>query len=264
MNFLISGGASGIGLSIARSLAAIGHTCYIADKVDEKSISTEVRSLVQLGKFIFINADLSVPEEISDLWSFLASHEVAIQVLINNVAKKSSKDLLSEDLVSWNETMGLSLTTAFLMSKHFLLQEFETEVAQMRILNIGSINSTLISQSSPSYHIAKAGVVALTKYLSVHAPKLGFSIAVNCIEPGFIVKDSDLPNFENKSNLGFRNVANFQQPSGQVGREEDVAKLASWLCTEAPIFLSGEIFKLDGSAGNQENFWLLRRWVQDE
>ena len=264
MNVLVSGGASGIGLSIARTLAEKGHICYIADKVDEESISTEVRSLVRQGKFNIISADLSVPEEISDLWSSLASQDLKIQVLINNVAKKSSKDLLSEDLVSWNETLGLGITTAFLMSKHFLLQEFDVKAVEMRILNIGSINSTLVSQSSPSYHIAKAGVVALTKYLSVHAPKLGISIAVNCIEPGFIVKDLDLLNFEKDSNLQFRTVANFQQPSGHIGKEEDVAKLASWLCSEAPIFLSGEIFKLDGSAGNQEHSWLIRRWALDE
>ena len=78
------------------------------------------------------------------------------------------------------------------------------------------------------------------------------------------MKDLDLLNFEKDSNLQFRTVANFQQPSGHIGKEEDVAKLASWLCSEAPIFLSGEIFKLDGSAGNQEHSWLIRRWALDE
>ncbi len=258
-NLIITGGASGIGLAIVqRFLTANNAKIFVIDldKIAGEKLTTSSDIDQELIEFHSVNT--ASWDSIADLFADFKSRGIIMQYLVNNVADKTKCGFFDENEESWNKTIGVSLTSAFILSQQFLKQ-IDTR-ADNRIVNISSVNSTLVSASSPSYHVAKAGVVGLTNYLSVHALRAKLPVSVNCLEPGFIVQNRHLGRFQSEENTTYKDLANFYQPGGVVGSEEDVAETVNWLCVDAPKYLTGQTIRLDGAGGLQEQSWLLNMY----
>ena len=121
-------------------------------------------------------------------------------------------------------------------------------------MNISSIAGFLTTPESPSYHVAKAGIIALTKYLAVEAAKYG--IRVNCILPGFIVQNEHINKYNSIENTTYKKLSENYQPLGKVGTEKDVAQTSLFLTSFSSKYINGVSLILDGGATLQEQFGL--------
>jgi len=170
------------------------------------------------------------------------------------VSPRSAKDFLSEDNDSWNRTIKGTLDSAFSYSRSFINANSDTSAP--RIVNLSSVNAELVGSQSPAYHVAKAGIEILTKYLAIEGKKLLPALTVNAIQAGMILQSRHHNKFYNLENSKYRNtVENYAV--GGIGKEQDFCKLIEFLIASDASFINGSIIKLDGGASNQEQLSLL-------
>jgi len=130
----------------------------------------------------------------------------------------------------------------------------KTNYRQGRIVLLGSVAGRLIGLESPSYHIAKAGIAHLTKYLAVSAGEYG--VRVNDVSPGFIVKDEHRARFEQPDNEEYRLAAARIHPVSRVGSSDDVAEAVLFLVSDKSSYITGHSLNIDGGTSVQEQ-WLV-------
>lgn len=123
------------------------------------------------------------------------------------------------------------------------------------IINISTVLSYAVGGEAPSYHVAKAAVDQLTRYLAVQCGSK--QVRVNAIAPGFIVKEPHLKRFHSKASDDYRAIACYAHPSGAIGLESDVANAAAFLASDAAQFVTGQVLVVDGGLTIQEPFMLL-------
>jgi 3-oxoacyl-[acyl-carrier protein] reductase len=253
-SILITGGASGIGLKIAGYFAAKGVHPIVVD-VDsslEEEFHISLSSFASQGTFI--NSDTS--DWASAVEVFLSLNEIGLRpnILINNISPRSHKSFSSEDHDSWKRTISGALDSAFTYSRSFI--EFNSDVDNSRIINISSVNAELVGIQSPSYHVAKAGIEMLTKYIAIAGKKILPTLTVNAIQAGMIVQERHLEKFNHKDNSEYRNIVQ-KYLQGSVGEDIDICKLVEFLSLKESRFINGAIIKLDGGASHQEQLSLL-------
>ena len=249
---IVTGGASGIGLEISKLLANIGYKVLIVDKNEELFEQIKGHHLNDLSNISFLKLDLGSWDNVKLVMQFCEKSSMNVFALVNNLGYRSNRNLLTEDLESWEATFSISLRSAFALSQSFILHNSYKE--RKYIVNIGSVTANFISQQSPSYHISKAGLESLTKYLAVTAPTQSHKINVNCLSLGFIVQNRDLNRFQDVENTAYMNAAEKHLPNGEVGRDSDIASAVKFLISGDADFINGAVVALDGGATLIEQF----------
>ena len=247
---LVTGAGRGIGLAIAEAFLVNGDTVCVVDIADKAELFGADR-LTKFGKKLsYLKIDLSKKGGPEKAIQRVVKMHGRIDVLVNNAKSGRRVSLLEETAASWQNTMIVTLQATF-----FTAQEAIRHMRKLGsgcIVNIGSVSGFLATQESPSYHIAKGGVIQLTRYLAVAAGEYG--VRVNAVLPGFIVQDEDLARFKSRSNRRFRSMAEASHPIGKVGDVHDVAASVMFLCSDSAKYISGECITLDGAATKQETF----------
>ena len=255
---IVTGAARGIGKSIARAFGCEGAHVVICD-IDERKgrvTEAELRQQEMSAEFLFMDlsqrgAPQAMIQKIFQRWERL-------DILVNNARSGRRTSLLDEDEDTWEQGMSVTLRAAFFASQEAIRVMSQTEGGS--IVNISSIAALLACDESPVYHIAKAGMIQMTRYLAVHAGHYG--VRVNAVLPGFIVQDEHRARYERDNNWHYREIAAFIHPSGHVGKPDDVANAVLFLCLPAASFISGECLVVDGGATIQEQFGLVYRFYR--
>jgi len=237
---IITGGNGGIGLGIVQGLANAGATVMI---VGRNAAKTEVvaSELNEDGyKVDYITADLRQSEECQRAVDETVRRQGRLDILVNNAGISIRKPPQDYSLEEWHEVMDTNLTAAFLMSKacypHFKAR------GGGKIINIGSLMSSLGSPYAAAYGASKGGILMLTKSLCCAWAK--DNIQVNAILPGWI--NSDLTRSARKSfpDLGERITA--RTPAGRWGEPDDFEGIAVFLASSASEFVNGAGIAIDG------------------
>lgn len=254
---VVTGAARGIGLRIARHFGIHGARVIIVDN-NRSSAEKAITNLQELRIAAdFVYADLSMPGAAISAIQESAKLAGRLDILVNNARGGSRLDFLEETEENWDTTNFVSLKAAFFAA--------QAAVKIMRtqgggcILNISSVAAILSTKESPSYHASKSGLQQLSRYLAVAAGP--FNVRVNAILPGLIVQADHRKKFEASDNEEYRKMAEFYQPLGQVGAEDDVAEAALFLCSKKMRYISGSCLVLDGGATVQDQFGMLMRFT---
>lgn len=209
---VITGGARGIGAKVAELFRKSGAAVEIID--------------ITPGNWFV--GDIADKDTIERFAAEVAKCHGRVDYLINN-ALPAMKGI---DECSWEDfeyAQRVGVTAPFYLTK--LLKPYLTD--RSAIVNISSSRDRMSQPQTESYTAAKGGIAALTHALAV---SLGPKTRVNSVSPGWIdTTGSDLAGADA-----------IQQPTGRVGRPEDIANMVLYLCSDKAGFITGENICIDG------------------
>ncbi len=231
---LVTGAASGIGRAIAEAFEGKGF----------RVLRVDVRPLSDEDAF---QADLANPEDVARAAGWALSRGGA-DILVNNAGFQHVAPLEEFPLEAWQQMLGLMLTAPFLLTKAFL--PGMKERGWGRILNIGSIHSTVASPYKAGYVSAKHGLFGLTKVTALEAGPFG--VTANLICPAYVrtplvegqiqdqAKSLGIPEEEviEKVMLEPAAIKRLLEPS-------EVAELALFLASDAARSITGACLPMD-------------------
>ncbi|KAL4564304.1 hypothetical protein LXL04_028364 [Taraxacum kok-saghyz] len=236
---LVTGGARGIGESIAKLFTKHGAKVIIVDILDD--LGHAVCEKIGLGMASFIHCDVCVESEIEKAVNFTMEKHGKLDIMVNNaaIAGELKLSILENEESDFERVLRVNVTGVFFGTKHAARVMIPNRSGS--IITIGSICSTVGGVGSHAYTTSKHAVLGLTKNV---AAELGeFGIRVNCVSPHFIPTPATLPIVEKHPKL-YTNV--YHNLKGVVLTEQDVADACLFLASDESKFISGENIALDG------------------
>ena len=229
----ITGGTSGIGLSILESLYKL--------EADIFTIGTNVENLTAVQsnfpKIKTSNFNLENHQKIEELVKEAKEKLGGLDIVINNagITKDNLAIRMSDE--EWNKVININLTAVFLICKYSIKVMMKQDAGS--IINISSIVGHTGNFGQSNYSSAKAGIVAMSKSLAKEYAKK--NIRINCISPGFIdTKMTKNINEEFKKKL-IENI-----PMGKLGTGNDIANCALFLASDLSSYITGETIHVNG------------------
>lgn len=241
---VISGGAQGIGRSIAQRFQRAGARVFILDR----DVPAGLRAAAELtGSNLdrpveFLAADLCLANQVRDAVSRIHDRHGSVDILVNNAGIEIEKSFESTTIEDWDQVLGVNLRGAFLLTQA-VLALFSLDGGA--IINISSIHATHAFADSLPYACSKAGLIAFTRNLALElAPR---RIRVNAICPGYIdthLWEKYLRRAADPVALDSATTA--LHPLGRRGLPADVAEAVMFLAGEGASFVTGTTLVVDG------------------
>jgi NAD(P)-dependent dehydrogenase (short-subunit alcohol dehydrogenase family) len=234
---VVTGGASGIGLSIVQHFAAKGCTVISVDK-DDGALATPPPFDPEMGRVSRAREDVAAEGSALRVLADVEEQWGGIDVLVNNAAVSRYEDALEISSESWSQVIAVNLSAPF-----FWAQEAARRMVgagKGRIINIASVNAFAAEPRAAHYVAAKTGLVGLTRALAVDLN--GTGVTVNAVCPGPVRTDKNAELFREEP----LRTQLARVPVGRLGTPEEVAKLVGWLCSDDAAFVNGQALVVDG------------------
>jgi 2-dehydro-3-deoxy-D-gluconate 5-dehydrogenase len=237
---IVTGGNGGIGLGMARGLAAAGARVVVAGR-DQKKSKAAVDDLTGRGAEAFaVAVDVTDEAAVARMVGAAVERWGRLDVLVNNAGINIRKPVHELALEEWHRVLDTNLTSAFLCSKA-AYPAFK-KAGGGKIINIGSMMSIFGASFAPVYSSSKGGIVQLTKSTAVAWAK--DNIQVNAVLPGWI--DTDLTQNARKEVAGLHDSVLRRTPAGRWGGIDDMSGVAVFLASPASDFVTGAVIPVDG------------------
>ena len=238
---LVTGGSRGLGRQCSLSLAREGVNVAICAR-GKDAISNVVEEIKQYGVNGFgIVADMTSPDSIKSLFDTVSTKFGSISILINNVGGRlGGKDLEDTSDEEFRQTVELNLFSTLSLTRLVIPEMKQNKWG--RIINIASIYGREHG-GALAYMSAKAGLIAMTKHLSLELVKTG--ITVNSVAPGLIETDI---NRDDLSNPTFREKRLSRIPTGVIGVPSDVSGTVLHLVSDDAKLMNGATVFVDGGS----------------
>lgn len=233
---LVTGSGQGIGKAIAQTFAKAGAKVVLAELDEEAGRKTE-KQLARFGKVRFVPCNAGDEESVQTCIEAAIRTFKRLDFVINNAGIGIWKPVEQLSLDEWRRVIDTNLTSVFLFAKHAARH---LRKANGAMVNIASTRAFMSEPNTESYSASKGGVVSLTHSLAI---SLGPAIRVNCISPGWI-DVSAWKKTPRKSDV--RKVDRDFHPAGRVGKPEDIAAMALFLCSKQAEFITGINVTIDG------------------
>ncbi|WP_373505456.1 SDR family NAD(P)-dependent oxidoreductase [Aestuariivirga sp.] len=237
---LVTGGNGGIGLGIAKGLAAAGASVAIAGRNAEKTAAAIAELKAMGGRAIAVAADIADETSAGQMVQTVADQLGRLDILVANAGINIRKPPEDYSLAEWHTILDTNLTGTFLCAKA-VLPAFKA-AGGGKIITIGSMASIFGGGIIGPYAASKGGVVQLTKSLAVSWAQ--HNVQVNAILPGFI--DTPLTRGGRQSAPEMFAKVVDRTPAGRWGVPEDLAGLAVFLASRASDFITGTAIPADG------------------
>ncbi len=233
---LVTGAAQGIGRAIAEKLAAAGADVVIADIQSDKGKAI-AKALTGAH---FIHADLETNEQPKKLVEEAIKATGQLDIIVNNARPRIDLSPFPDCMGDWDRAMNVMVKVPAQIIAEAL--PYLTEQGGGTVLNISSVAAFHVSNQPVTYHVAKAGVVQMTKKLAQELGPKG--IRINALCPALVDLD-DRPMGRHQDPLD-KPVTQSAVPTGKATTAEEVANTALFLCSDASSSITGQAVVIDG------------------
>jgi len=248
---LVTGSTSGIGLGIAKKLAAAGADLILNGFGDINEINELCSSLKKEYKVnvSYAPADMAKPLEIQKMFGHVESTVGGVDILINNAGIQHVSPIDQFPTEAWDKIIAINLSSSFHTTKNAL--PYMRKQNWGRIINIASVHGLVASVDKAAYVAAKHGLVGFTKVTALELAKTG--ITCNAICPGWVLTPLVKKQIEaraTRDGLSFEDAQKSllceKQPSGQFVTPENLGDIATFFCSDAGNEVRGVAWALDG------------------
>jgi len=179
---LVTGAGQGIGAEIAGRLATEGAVVAVNSLHPEKAEARAERVCSTGGRAEAFPADVADPRQVERMVTSIESRLGTVEVLVNNAAVLSMRELTEMDLDDWHRQIAVNLTGPFLVSRRVIPRMIEAEWG--RIVNVSSIWGLVGARGATAYAAAKGGLVELTRAVAQEVGANG--VRVTAVAPGVV------------------------------------------------------------------------------
>jgi 3-hydroxybutyrate dehydrogenase len=244
---LVTGSTSGIGLGIAKALAAQGVNIVLNGFGDVEGPKAEISALgVQVA---YHGADMSKPSEIEDMVAFATKTFGSVDILVNNAGIQHVARIENFPVERWDAVIAINLSSAFHATRVALPGMLAKNWG--RIINVASVHGLVGSAEKSAYVAAKHGVVGLTKVTALENATSG--VTCNAICPGWVLTPLVQKQVDAKAvALGISNdeakglLLGEKEPSKQFTTTNELGALAVFFCSPAANNIRGVAWNMDG------------------
>ncbi|MSP67314.1 MAG: 3-hydroxybutyrate dehydrogenase [Alphaproteobacteria bacterium] len=248
---IVTGSTSGIGLGIARSLAAAGANIMLngfGDKAEIEKTRSSVGSEFNV-KCIYSGADMSKGEQIADMVQTAERDLGSVDILVNNAGIQHVAPIEEFPLAKWDAIIAINLSAAFHSIRAAIPGMKKRKFG--RIINVASAHGLVASPFKSAYVAAKHGIVGLTKVIALEGAEDG--ITSNAICPGYVwtplvekqIDDQAKSHGISREQV-IRDVLLAPQAMKRFATSEEMGALAVFLSSDAAASLTGASIPVDG------------------
>jgi 3-hydroxybutyrate dehydrogenase len=248
---LVTGSTSGIGLGIARALAAAGANVMLngfgaAAEIARTRDAIEADHGVKAG---YSAADMTSPDAIAEMVAVTLADLGRLDILVNNAGIQHVAPLDQFPVEKWDQILSINLSSAFHTIRLALPAMREQKFG--RIINVASAHGLVASPFKGAYVAAKHGIVGLTKVAALETAEDG--ITCNAICPGYVYTplveaqiDGQAKAYGISRDQVIRDVLLAQQPNKRFATVEEIGALTAFLASDAAASITGTALLVDG------------------
>jgi acetoacetyl-CoA reductase/3-oxoacyl-[acyl-carrier protein] reductase len=249
---LVTGGTSGIGAAICRSLASQGASIAAGfwgfnDRAEE--FQAEMKSAYPDRVCTLHEANNGVPDDCRRMVREVIDQHGRLDILVNDAGITIDRTVAKMTDGDWQKVIDVNLSGTFFVSQAALPHMIERGTG--RIISISSLVGEIGNVGQANYAASKAGIFGLTKTLAKEAyfqlgrAKVpfadGIGLTVNAVTPGFVAT-------EMVAAMPEEVLARFRKtiPAGRLGTPEDIARLVAFLAADEASYITGQIWSVNG------------------
>ena len=237
---LITGGARGIGRSVALDLAADGWSVAICYRTSAAQASAVIEAARQHGvRALAVESDVSDPAAASRLVQKVHGEWGRIDALINGAGPYHRISLLQETNAGWHSMFDNNLHPVFYLSQAVIPIMRDQHWGRIICFSMANAEQLIAQPQLTAHYVAKVGLLALARsFAKLVAP---YGITMNCIGPGFIDSGSAPPEELEK-------MVKFI-PAGYIGSPSDAVAAVRYLLSDEARYVNGANIQLSGAWG---------------
>lgn len=232
---IVTGAARGIGRATAELLHRDGANVLVNYRTNEEAAQALVQQLnsERAHSAVACRADVGEPDEVRAMVARCLEAFGRVDILVNNAGYVKDASIVDHSDAIWRDTMRANLDGPF-----YCIREVAPHMVQQRsgaIVSISSIAAYLGGVNSAAYTVSKAGVIALTKKVSLELAPYG--VRVNAVAPGGTETEMVRDRVEVLKKL---------HPMGRLAQPSEIASAIAFLCSDEASFITGECVKVAG------------------
>lgn len=249
---IVTGASSGIGRGIANALCAAGANVvvnYIGPDTQAAEVVHEAThcGCAHRGKAVAHKADVADEAQVAALFDRTIQEFGTVDILINNAGLQQDAALEHMTLAQWRKVIDVNLTGQFLCARQ-AVREFKrrgvrpkVSCSAGKIICVSSVHEVIPWAGHVNYAASKGGVMLMMK--SIAQEVAPWRIRVNSICPGAIRTPINRPAWETPE--AYNDLMRLI-PYKRIGEPEDIARLATWLCSDEADYITGASLFVDG------------------
>jgi acetoacetyl-CoA reductase len=234
---LVTGGTGGIGTSIVKRLAGMGHRVATNYRNEEKAKAWQAQMRAQGVDAVLAPGDVSSPDDAAAMVREVERQLGPVEILVNNAGITRDTTFHRMTPQQWNEVITTNLNSCFNVTRPVI--EGMRDRKWGRIVQISSINGQKGQYGQANYAAAKAGMHGFT--ISLAQENARFGITVNTVCPGYIATDMVMAVPED-----VRNKIVAQIPTGRLGSPEEIAYAVSFFIPDEAAWITGANLSANG------------------
>ena len=238
---VVTGGASGIGLGVARSFVADGHRVAVLDRDGGGAEAAAGQLVDEGGKAIAVEVDVADRASVDAAFARVRDELGPVEILVTSAGIESFDRLLDITAETWDRIIAVNLTGTFVCAQAAVPDM--VAAGWGRIVTISSSSAQSGAANMAHYAASKGGVISLTRSLASELARSG--ITANTIPPSLV----DTPmarKAEAAGDFPGVDVVGPMVPVGRAGTPDDIAAACSFLCSDRAGYITGQVIGVNG------------------